>query len=198
MEGERGRTPAFKTARQVMDADRAAVEEAARKADAIGPRVRPFEVEDPAVSDALVVRPVMDLDQAKRVWNSYLDLKNFLLRDDSCADDIGGSREMNRTGATRLATAFGLSIETIQITEGRVENVDSGEYDYRFLVRVRASRGARFADGVASCRMSEIPSVTKKGEAVPYSHREHFALTKADTRARKRAIADILGGTEAD
>jgi hypothetical protein len=159
---------------------------------------RPFEVEDPAVAEALVVRPVMDLEQAKKVWNAYLALKDFLLRDEACADDIAGSREMNRTGATRLATAFGLSLETIEIREGRVQEADTNEYDYRFLVRVRASRGARFTDGIASCRLSEIPAKTKKGEEVPYSQREHFALTKADTRARKRAIADLLGGTEAE
>lgn len=157
-----------------------------------------YAIEDPAVASALIVRPVMNLDQAKVVWNAYLDLKNFLLRDDACADDIGGSREMNRTGATRLATAFGISMATLEIQEGRVQEADSADYDYRFLVRVRASRGARFADGIASCRLSEIPDRTKKGEPVPYSHREHFALTKADTRARKRAIADLLGGTEAE
>lgn len=149
-----------------------------------------------------VMAPVMNLTQAKDVWNAYLDLKNFLLRDDACADNIGSSREMNRTGATRLATAFGLCLETVRIDEGSIRNVEpeqgEPEYDYRFLVRARASRGARFADGIASCRLSEIPAETKKGERVPLSQREHFALTKADTRARKRAIADLLGGTEAE
>jgi hypothetical protein len=44
-----------------------------------------------------------------------------------------------------------------------------------------------------SCRLSEINE--KAGNLF---RREHYALTKAWTRATKRAIADILGGTEAE
>ena len=151
-----------------------------------------------ATASDLVVRPMLTVDQARELWNSYLDFKNVILGDPDCADDIGGKREMNRTGATRLATAFGLSIEMAEIREGRVQIADTGDYDYRFLVRVRVGKGRRWVDGIASCRLSEIPEKTKKGEEVPISQREHFALTKAYTRAAKRAIADILGGTEAE
>ena len=152
--------------------------------------------ETPVVLSEYVISPVMNLTQAKQLWNSFLELKGFLLEDPACYDEIAGSREMNRTGATRLATAFGLSIDTVAVEEGRVQEADTNDYDYRFIVRQRASRGARHADGIASCRLSEIPAVTKKGEPVPYSQREHFALTKAATRATKRAIADLLGGAE--
>ena len=100
---------------------------------------------------------------------------------------------MNRTGATRLAVPFGLSIEERGIEEGRVELADEAAWDYRFRVRVRVSKGGRFVDGIGSCRLSEISE--KAGDL---SRREHFALTKAWTRATKRAIADILGGTEAE
>jgi hypothetical protein len=148
---------------------------------------------DPAVSAALVVRPELSLDEAKKVWNAFLELRDLILSDPSCYDEIEGRREINRTGATRLAVPFGLSIAEIGIEEGRVELADSGEYDYRYRVRVRVSKGARFVDGVGSCRLSEISE--KAGDL---SRREHFALTKAWTRAAKRAIADMLGGTESD
>ena len=146
----------------------------------------------------LVVAPEVSLEQAKKLWNEYLGFKNVILADPDCADDIAGHREMNRTGATRLATVFGLTVQITEVSEGRVENAETGEYDYRFLLRVRVGKGNRWVDGIASCRLEEIPDRTKKGESVPYSQREHFALTKAQTRAVKRAIADLLGGTEAE
>jgi hypothetical protein len=148
---------------------------------------------DSAVSAAVVVRPELSLDEAKTVWNAFLELRDLILSDPSCYDEIEGRREINRTGATRLAVPFGLSIAEVGIEEGRVESADSGEFDYRYRVRVRVSKGARFVDGIGSCRLSEI-----SGKAGDLSRREHFALTKAWTRAAKRAIADILGGTEAD
>jgi len=173
------------------------------RASELGPAgqlaVREGELHDqeaPIAPSEYVIAPVMNLAQAKQLWNTFLELKGFLLEDPACYDEIAGSREMNRTGATRLATAFGLSIETVRVDEGRVQEDESNEYDYRFIVRQRVSRGARYADGIASCRLSEIPATTKKGEKVPYSQREHFALTKAATRATKRAISDLLGGAE--
>ncbi len=141
----------------------------------------------------LVVSPIVGLDQAKRIWNTFLEFRDTILRDSACYDEIDGSREMNRTGATRLAVPFGLSIEERGIEEGRVELADEATWDYRFRVRVRVSKGSRFVDGIGSCRLSE--SSEKAGDL---SRREHFALTKAWTRAAKRAIADILGGTEAE
>ena len=151
------------------------------------------ESTDPAVAAALVVRPEIGTGEAKAVWNAFLELRDVILSDSACFDEIDGHREMNRTGATRLALPFGLSIEDRGVEEGRVELADSAEFDYRYRVRVRVSKGARFVDGIGSCRLSEISE--KAGDL---SRREHFALTKAWTRAAKRAIADILGGTEAD
>ena len=48
--------------------------------------------------------------------------------------------------------------------------------------------------------MGSAPVVSRRSARRPgdLSRREHFALTKAWTRATKRAIADILGGTEAE
>lgn len=153
----------------------------------------PEERPESAPAAALIVRPELDLVQAKALWNAYLEFRDVILGDPACFDVIGEKKEMNRTGATRLAVPFGLSIEERGVDEGPVQDAGMGEWDYRFRVRVRVSKGARFVDGIGSCRLSEIDA--KAGDT---SKREHFALTKAWTRASKRAIADILGGTEAD
>jgi hypothetical protein len=179
--------PVFRTAAQLRDEQRR---------PPLGVAGKESEAEEPtalATATDLVVSPVIGLDQAKRIWNTFLEFRDTILRDSACYDQIEGTREMNRTGATRLAVPFGLSIEERGIEEGRVELADEAAWDYRFRVRVRVSKGARFVDGIGSCRLSEISE--KAGDI---SRREHFALTKAWTRATKRAIADILGGTEAE
>ncbi len=182
-----GDTPSFRTAAQLRDEElRLAVR--ARESPAHGPEPGPL-----AGDHDLVVSPVIGLEDAKRIWNTFLEFRDTILRDPACYDEIEGVREMNRTGATRLAVPFGLSIENRGIDEGRVELADEGTWDYRFRVRVRVSKGGRFVDGIGSCRLSEISE-----KAGNLSRREHFALTKAWTRAAKRAIADILGGNEAE
>jgi len=151
-----------------------------------------IETEAISVVPTLIV-PEVGIEAAKKLWNSYLDFRDVILSDPACYDEIEGRKEMNRTGATRLAVPFGLSIEEREVAEGPVQLADSGDMDYRFRVKVRVSKGARFVDGIGSCRLSEIAA--KAGDL---SRREHFAMTKAWTRATKRAIADLLGGTEAD
>ncbi len=187
MTAQASNEPAFRTAAQLRDERRAPVTRVA--AYAVGGEAA---TETTGPTD-LVVSPEIGLDQAKRIWNTFLQFRDTILRDPACYDEIDGSREMNRTGATRLAVPFGLSIEERGVEEGRVELADEATWDYRFRVRVRVSKGGRFVDGVGSCRLSEISE--KAGDL---SRREHFALTKAWTRATKRAIADILGGTEAE
>jgi hypothetical protein len=179
--------PSFRTAAQLRDEERR-LKARARGSSMEGP-------EPPSLSNVhdLVVSPVIGIEQAKRIWNTFLEFRDTILGDPACYDEIEGAREMNRTGATRLAVPFGLSIEDRGIDEGRVELADEGAWDYRFRVRVRVSKGGRFVDGVGSCRLSEISE-----RAGNISRREHYALTKAWTRATKRAIADILGGTEAE
>ncbi len=176
-------TAEFRTAKQLRDEERGVAP--------VGFRFP--EAHDPAVTAALVVRPEITIEESKSIWNAFLELRDLILSDPACFDEIEGRKEMNRTGAMRLAVPFGLSIEEVGIEEGRVQLEDTGEFDYRFRVRIRVSKGARFVDGIGSCRLSEISE--KAGD---FSRREHFALTKAWTRATKRAIADILGGTEAD
>jgi hypothetical protein len=180
-------SPSFKTAKQIL------AEQAARPSLTSSRSAEVTELELASESTVLVVAPELTIEKAKQLWNAILDFRDLILSDPTCFDVIAGGKEMNRTGATRLATAFGLSIEDRGIEEGGIQAADSGEWDYRFRVRIRVSKGARFVDGIGSCRISEITT-----ENATVGAREHFALTKAWTRAAKRAIADILGGTEAD
>ena len=144
---------------------------------------------------SLMVRPEVDIQEAKTAWETFKKFRDFILEDPECFDKIGDKKEMNRTGATRLAVPFGLSIEERMVEESMF-NKDPEEI--RFKVHVRVKKNERFVDGVGSCRVSEIPNKSARGEEIQFSKREHFAYTKAWTRAVKRAIADMLGGTEAE
>ena len=184
-----GPAPAFRTAREIFDEEHRgpASPKALAAASDVG-----FTV------PASLVAAECGIDRARAIWNDYLRFRELILDDPACYDEIAGRKELNRTGATRLAVPFGLSIEERLVEEGRVELADVSEWDYRFRVSVRVGKGPRFVDGTGSCRISEVPEKTRSGEVVPISQREHFALTKAWTRAMKRAIADILGGTAAE
>jgi hypothetical protein len=173
----------FQTGLEVREEERAA----ARRA------FRYRQDDEQQASASLVVRPELSLEEACKVWNAFLKLRDEILSDPVCYDVIEGHREINRTGAMRLAVPFGLSIAERDIEERRVELADTGGHDIQFRVRVRVSKGARFVDNIGSCRLSEIDP-----KAGGLSRREHFALSKAWTRAVKRAIADILGGVEAE
>jgi hypothetical protein len=182
-------TPEFRTAKEMLEEERRAASSS-----------KSLAVPDDSgiVAPTSLVAAECGIDRARAIWNDYLRFRELILDDPACYDEIAGHKELNRTGATRLALPFGLSIEERLVEEGRVELADSSEWDYRFRVRVRVAKGARFVDGIGSCRLSEVPEKTRLGDSIPISQREHFALTKAWTRAMKRAIADILGGTAAE
>lgn len=155
-------------------------------------------------AEALRIEIISDPKSLWKQWDDFASLKNAILQDPACFDVIEGTKEMNRTGATRLGTAFGLTLEIVNVVQQPLE-----EGDVRFQVRARAGRGSRYADGVGTARLSEIPKIVaergKPGDPnyrpardVPIGQREHFALARAETRGKKRAISDLLGGTEAD
>lgn len=180
-----GYIPGFQTARELYEAQlRARVPRSTTlDREPVGPGSGP-----------LLVRPECGVTEAQSLWNQYLALRDLILSDPACYDEIAGHKEMSRTGATRLGLYFGLSIEAREMEEGRIQIADDGSWDYRFRVCVRVTKGGRFVDGIGLCRLSEIPEKSEAGELRAVSQREHGALSLAWTRAAKRAVEDFLGG----
>ena len=85
--------PVFRTAAQLRD-ERQELE--TRAAGYISDAGEPVAVASPT---DLVVSPVIGLEQAKRIWNTFLEFHDTILRDPACYDKIEGSRELNRPGA---------------------------------------------------------------------------------------------------
>jgi len=151
----------------------------------------------PAVVEGVLVKSEVDLEGSRQIWIQADVIRDALFQSLACYDEIDGHKELNRTGLMRLALPFGLSIEGKSFDEDNQRDMDSGEYDHRYRFQIRVSKGSRSVDGIGSCRLSEISAKTKKGEDVPIGKREHLAISKAWTRAAKRAISDMLGGNEA-
>ncbi|MGI0132653.1 MAG: hypothetical protein ACREDK_06135 [Thermoplasmata archaeon] len=180
-----GYIPGFQTARELYEAQLRA---------AATPSTTPDDERAATGRHPLLVAPECGVTEAQALWNQYLALRDLILSDPACYDEIAGHKEMNRTGATRLALYFGLSIEARDVEEGRVQIPDEGSWDYRFRVCVRVAKGVRFVDGIGLCRLSEMREKSEAGELRAVSQREHGALSLAWTRAVKRAIEDFLGG----
>jgi len=126
-----------------------------------------------------IVRPLVDTDQAVAAWKSFQALKAKLLEEDDSMM-IGSKPFIKKSGWLKLATPFNLTDEILE--ESREDREDKS-FVYRFKVRVTAPNG-RSVEAVGSCASAEQK----------YAHPEHDVRAKAHTRAKARAIADMVGG----
>jgi len=128
------------------------------------------------------VEPVMPLvspEEARKQWNKFEALKAQLL-DKTDYQKIAGKHFIKRSGFRKIAVYFGLS-DHIQEQE-RVDRPDNSFY-WRIVVRAEAPNG-RTSIGVGICDSRE-----KK-----YAHVEHDVYATAHTRAKSRAISDMVAG----
>ena len=75
-------SPVFRTAAELRDEQRRLLG---------GVAGTPRGAEEPhaiATTTDLVVSPVIGLDQAKRIWNTFLQFRDAILRDPACYDQI--------------------------------------------------------------------------------------------------------------
>jgi len=130
-------------------------------------------------ADWAIVRPMVNTDQAVAAWRDFQKLKHDLLDEDDSMM-IGTKPFIKKSGWLKLATPFNLTDEILE--ESREDREDKS-FVYRFKVRVTAPNG-RSVVAVGSCGSAEQK----------YAHPEHDVRAKAHTRAKARAIADMVGG----
>lgn len=126
--------------------------------------------------------PVLDAKSAARAMQTYQDICRAML-DASDYQTIGSKQFKKRSAYRKLARAFGISDE---IVEENREVID-GNIVYR--VKVRAFTPHRSCIGVAICSSAE-------GAKRSSGHMEHDIYSTAHTRAKNRAIADLIGSGE--
>jgi hypothetical protein len=132
----------------------------------------------------LVLIPVAAPDDLVAAMHNYQEIMHKLLDASDYYQAGDGISRIRKSGWRKLALAFGLSDEILD--EKRLVNpVDPSHIIYRTTVRVW-SRSGRSVQAVGSADSRERE----------FAHPEHDVRALAHTRAKSRAIADILGSAE--
>lgn len=126
-----------------------------------------------------LVTPLVDPADAAAAIARYEELKKAIVRPDD-KQIISGREFLKKSFWRRVATCFGLSLELV--SEERL--ILDGKLAYRVMYRASAPNG-RWMDGDGMCTQGE------KGQMI-----EHNIRAIAHTRAKNRAISDLVGGGE--
>ena len=125
------------------------------------------------------VMPLISAQEAKQAWQKYEELKAAVL-DETDYQEISNKRYIKRSGFRKLAVFFGIS--DIILNKERIEK-PNGNFTWRIDVEAKAPNG-RTAIGVGAC------DSTERG----FAHLEHDVYSTAHTRAKSRAISDLVAG----
>ena len=125
------------------------------------------------------VEPLSTPEQAAEAWTRFQALKEKLLSPEDYAL-IQNKRFITRSGFRKIAVVFGISDRIVK--EERVDRAD-GSFVWRITVEVEAPNG-RLCSGVGACDSKERR----------FAHVEHDVFATAHTRAKSRAISDMVAG----
>lgn len=125
------------------------------------------------------VKPLVSPEKAAEDWALFEALKSKLLIEEDY-QPIAGKRYIKRSGFRKIAVYFGLSDRILE--QERVDR-DDGSFFWRIVVEVEAPNG-RVSTGVGACDSRERR----------FAHVEHDVYATAHTRAKSRAISDMVAG----
>ena len=127
----------------------------------------------------LPVRPLVTPEQAAKESRAFEELKKQLLvKSDYQA--IAGKQYIKKSGFRRIALCFNLSDRIIE--QERTDRED-GSFTWRIVVEAQAPNG-RVCSGVGICDSKERK----------FAHVEHDVYATCHTRAKNRAISDMVAG----
>lgn len=127
-----------------------------------------------------IVRPAVTAKQAMAAWQEFQALKKAVI-DRTDIQVIQGKNFVKKSGWRKLAQYFNLSDDIIEEVREYVE----GCFIWTIKVRCVAANG-RYTIGVGKCASNE-----KK-----FAHLEHDTYATAHTRAKNRAISDMIAAGE--
>lgn len=134
------------------------------------------------VSTGGFVVPAMNATQAAAHMKAFQELKAALLTDTDYVK-INGKPYIKRSGYRKFALAFNITDEIVKETKEIHEQ--TGTITWTIHVRASAPSG-RSCIGVAKCTTTEKT----------FSHPDHDSYATAHTRAKNRAISDLIGSGE--
>lgn len=145
---------------------------------------------------------IVDVESAKAFMDNYQELVEALL-DDSDYQVINGKKAKKKSAWRKLATAFNISDDIIHSEETRDEN---GQIvSAKFFVEAKLPNG-RTSVAVGECSIYD--KIRYNGKNIDktqpsnfelrgrFSNVEHDVPATAHTRAKSRAIADLIGSGE--
>ena len=160
-------------------------------------------------SQAVVVaapRELINVDQAVAEWEAYQQLTKRLLTEDDY-QRIGDKKFKKKSAWRKYAKAFNISCEEIS---REIVRADDGYPLYARIVVRATEQGGRWQDADQECHVSEKCCVKAFGRVCSRRHhcclpgcdgRVHFSHpgdipAVATTRAKNRAISDLIGAGE--
>jgi len=129
-----------------------------------------------------IVRPAVSAQQAIAAWNEFQDLKKAILQP-SDLQRISGKDFMKKSAWRKFATFFNLNDKIVE--EVQTPHQDGQGWTWKIKVECMAPNG-RITEGVGMCSTSERN----------FAHLEHDTYATAHTRAKNRAISDMVAAGE--
>ena len=129
-----------------------------------------------------IVRPAVSAQQAIAAWNEFQDLKKAILQP-SDIKKIQGKDFMVKSAWRKFATFFNLNDKIVEETQ--TPHADGNGWTWKVKVECVAPNG-RITEGVGMCSTSERT----------FAHLEHDTYATAHTRAKNRAISDMVAAGE--
>lgn len=171
----------------------------------------------PAASGGSGLLKPVDIDEVVGLYEQFGELKSRLLNSDDLTN-IQGSPHVNKSGWRKIATAFNVSIEVedveIEVEDGiviaRAKAVATAPNDKRSSAfGTCASNESNHMEKLSDNKNADIDEFMggREGEAIwvdnawrrlkpPKEVNEHNIVATAETRAKNRAISDLVGGGE--
>ena len=201
-------TPMTYESEQVLPPENKSPEEPKTKVIASGVEIVPDDYKQPetdlVTAPQEIVQPLVSAKQAEEMWKQYQDLTRAIL-DPSDYQSISGKRFKKKSAWRKYARFFNL---TDEIVKEDIERDEGGNIlEARYQVKALATNG-RFSVGVGSCSARDKAHVQDKfvnGRLQckgPCDGRKHFNNPNHDipatahTRAKNRAISDLIGAGE--
>lgn len=163
-----------------------------------------------------LIQPV-NIDRVVELYEQFDELKSRLLQSEDLTK-IGGNVHVNKSGWRKIATAFNVSVETlgvnVEVEDGVVKararalaSVPNGKQSSAW--GVCASNESNHMEKLTDNKNADIDEFMgeRSGEAIwvdnawrrlkpPKEVNEHNIVATAETRAKNRAISDLVGGGE--
>jgi hypothetical protein len=133
-----------------------------------------------------IVTP-LDIDRLAEAFKKFEEFKKRLLKPEDTVQ-IQGRAYLKKSAWRKWALACGLSDDILSWERVPRQGYDkNGSFLYRIIARATHASTNRSSLGVG---------VAAKSEKAKWAHEEHDIFALAHTRAKNRAIADLVGGGE--